>query len=96
MSQVEGFTCGPSKVGTLLKKIDTYADVSAYVRKSRGGLMEKLSSFSAGVGSKLALPDIDMSSMVSSSHRGIMEKLEDMDARTARQPSMNQLTMMHG
>eukprot|EP00611_Tribonema_gayanum_P028464 TRINITY_DN7323_c3_g1_i2.p1 TRINITY_DN7323_c3_g1~~TRINITY_DN7323_c3_g1_i2.p1 ORF type:complete len:249 (-),score=68.63 TRINITY_DN7323_c3_g1_i2:528-1274(-) len=71
---VENFTCGPSKVLLLSRRINMYANVAAYVAKAKGGLMEKLSAFSAGVASKLPIP----SAPIGTASKGLMERFNDL------------------
>jgi thiol-disulfide isomerase/thioredoxin len=94
---VESFTCGPSKMPTLARKVERYADVQKYIASARGGLMEKLTSFSAGVGTKLSIPSMPTPSQMSASSKGIMEKLAELErSASQRQPSLSDLSIMVG
>jgi thiol-disulfide isomerase/thioredoxin len=94
---VESFTCGPSKMPTLARKVYRYANVQRYIASARGGLMEKLTSFSAGVGTKLSIPSLPTPTQVSASSKGIMEKLAELErSATQRQRSLSDLSIMIG
>jgi thiol-disulfide isomerase/thioredoxin len=86
LGMVEDFMCGPSKLPLLTTRITKYADVEAYTRRAKGGLMEKLSSFSSEVATKLPLPSVSYLS----APRGLIEKFARLTEQSLSNDSLNE------